>query len=176
MGLFQKIFKKTDLASIDSENLYRSLMKQSRLPVFFGEGKVPDSYDGRIEFLTLHMSIVMAALIKHEEQGKRLSQALFDVMVDDFDTALREEGLTDSGVKRRIKPMIALFYTRLKDYSENFSAAESLKSALTRGAIGKAETLFVIDLATYSVSFADSLEKTDLGSIAKTKFSYPEFK
>ena len=175
MGIFQKFLKKPSAATIDSQNLYTSIMKQSRKADFFGTGKVPDSYDGRIEFLTLHMSIIMAALNTHAVQGKRLSQALFDVMVDDFDTALREEGLTDSGVKRRIKPMIALFYTRLTDYSENLKEATSLKTALGRGAIGAADDLFLEKLGDYGASLAESLAKTELGSIAKTKFNYPDF-
>ena len=48
----------------------------------------------------------------------RLSQALYDVMIADFDVALREEGLSDTGVARRIKPLAKMFFSRAKAYAD----------------------------------------------------------
>ena len=68
--------------------MYSLLMKQSRKKMFYGTGKVRDNYDGRIDILTLHMAIVLRALRGHDINGKLLSQALFDVMRDDFEIAM----------------------------------------------------------------------------------------
>ena len=84
--------------------------------MFYGYEKANDNYDGRIDILTLHISIVLKSLRRYDVNGKLLSQALFDVMRDDFEIAMREEGLSDTGIKRRIKPMMQLFYTRVKLY------------------------------------------------------------
>jgi len=112
MGIFSKLLGRKDPAIEDASRIYSKLMSQSRHPDFYGEGKAPDNYDGRIDVLTLHISAVLETLMKHGQQGERLSQAIFDVMRDDFEVAMREEGLSDTGIKRRIKPMMQLFYTR----------------------------------------------------------------
>ncbi|MDG2361252.1 MAG: ubiquinol-cytochrome C chaperone family protein, partial [Hellea sp.] len=80
----KKLFSRNNSAVIDAKLMYSLLMKQSRKKMFYGSEKVRDNYDGRIDILTLHMAIVLTALRGHDINGKLLSQALFDVMRDDF--------------------------------------------------------------------------------------------
>ncbi len=114
LNVFKKLFTRNNSALIDARLIYLSLLKQSRKTMFYGYEKANDNYDGRIDILTLHISIVLKSLRRYDVNGKLLSQALFDVMRDDFEIAMREEGLSDTGIKRRIKPMMQLFYTRVK--------------------------------------------------------------
>jgi len=97
---------------------YAPVMTQSRLAAFYGEGRFPDNYDGRIDVLTLNLCLIMKRLREFGRNGDILSQAIFDTLRDDFEIALREEGLSDKGVAKRIKPMIRLFYDRLKSYDD----------------------------------------------------------
>lgn len=173
MGMFSRIMGKSRPEVTDSKRIYRALMTQSRLPQFFGPARLPDSYEGRIEILTLHVSALMYALGDHGENGKRLSQALFDVMVDDFDTALRGEGLTDSGVKRRIKPIIKLFYARLKVYTEGLHGAD-LTQAVTSGELKDVPAAFTESLSQYGLNFTQELKSKSLGDLAMAKFSFPK--
>ena len=116
MGILSQIFGKPDALQIDAQRLYRSLMQQSRRAIFYGKGRIVDNYDGRIDVLTLHMACVLKALYASGPQGARLAQALFDEMKDDFEVALRELGIADTGVAKRMKPMISYFYARVKIY------------------------------------------------------------
>ncbi len=177
MGFLSGLLRRGDNASADGAYLYRALLGQSRQTGFFGSGKTPDSYEGRIEILTLHLSVVMERLGALGEQGKILSQAVFDAMVEDFDIALREEGLTDSGVKRRIKPMVQLFYTRLKKYDDLFSSHDGMEEdgVFSSGAFAQADSKFLNVLQSYTLQLKRNLLSLDVGEIAKAKIDFPKF-
>jgi len=173
MGLLAKLFGREDAAARDARRVYSALMAQSRQPAFYGNARFPDNYDGRIEVLTVHIAGVLSALNKHTEQGERLGQAIFDEMKDDFEVALREEGMSDTAVAKRIKPMIALFYTRVKRY------AEALHSDGADAALGDAfgesleETNFVGQMSAYLKAFHGQLDNLTLGQVALAEFTFP---
>ena len=158
----------------DGERLYQALLQQSRSPQFYGVGKVPDSYEGRIEILTLHMSPIMKRLGELGEQGQLLSQSIYDSMVEDFDIALREEGLTDSGVKRRIKPMVKLFYARLKAYDAFLERND--ESDFRSGALTDISDTFLGSFKGYIRALREYFAPLDLGDIADSEIPFPDFK
>jgi len=176
MSLFSRIFGGNDNALRDAEVIYSKLMINARQPGFYGEGHFPDNYDGRIDVLTLHIAVVLERLRQHGEQGNRLAQALFDYMKDDFEVALREQGLSDTGVAKRIKPMIRLFYTRVKDYTQglvdkNISViAHSMYDERDEGFSGD----FQARLDTYAMEFQGDLQSKSLGEIAQGHFDVPK--
>ena len=172
MGILSRILGKERPAFEDGRRIYQSLMAQSRNPAFFGDDKVKDSYAGRIDVLTLHMSVVMYVLRNHGENGEKLSQGLFDAMVDDFDIALRDEGLTDSGVKRRIKPMARHFYTGLKTISEGLQSGH-VSEAITTDAMAGASESFKSKYASYAKALLTQIEPLSLGDIALARFTFP---
>jgi len=179
MGFFAKIFGKQDAAKVDSQRIYQYLMSQSRQAGFYGEGRILDNYDGRIDVLTLHIACVLKALNQFNEQGERLAQALFDEMKDDFEVALRELGISDTGVAKRIKPMISHFYARVKIYTEALHEADSSE------ALGEAfDSLagieenplspeFKTQVISYTQEFSHGLDEKTLGQIAMCDFIFP---
>jgi len=184
MGFLQRIFSTGLGAKSPAKALYAKLMRQSRRPEFFGEGRFPDSYDGRLDLLTMHLCVLMANVQAKEraaniDTGKNnensLSQHIFDVMVNDLDTALREEGYTDTGVKRRIKPMIGFFYKRLKTLTESLGEPENIKSAILEGSLGDEQDGFARQMAGYLSGFHKNLEQASLDEILKSEFAFPNF-
>ena len=176
MGFLSRIFGGQNTAKRDAAAIYSKLMERSRDPIFFGPKRFPDNYDGRIDVLTLHIAVVLEALRSFDEQGERLSQALFDHMKDDFEVALREEGISDAGVKKRIKPMIRLFYTRVKDYTEALpkEGVKTVAANLHDTDDTKMSSDFLNQLQLYSVAFRQSLSDKSLGEIASSQFDFPE--
>ncbi len=144
--MFGKLFKRRG-EDISAAKLYSACLAQSRTPAFYGPGKVTDNYDGRIDLLTLHLTAIMAAARQFGDEGAQLNQALYDVMIQDFNIAMREEGLADTGIARRIKPMVMLFLGRTKAYTEAFLGEADI------GAVLK-ETLLPEDVG---VGFSDSI-------------------
>lgn len=173
MGFLSKLLGRKDAAHTDADRIYGLMMKQARQPEFYGADKVPDNYDGRIDLLTLHLGLVIRALNTHGEQGKRLAQALYEVMRDDWDIALREEGMSDTGVMKRIKPMIRLFYTRIKVYTEGVDAG-SIEVALMSGMLKDTDGHYAPALSSYALSAAQALKGKSLGEIALTEFILPQ--
>lgn len=176
MGFFSKLLGRKDPALEDACRIYSKLMEQARQTAFYGQGKAPDNYDGRIDLLTLHIAPVLEALSNHGEQGELLSQAIFDVMRDDFEVAMREEGLSDTGIKRRIKPMMQLFYTRVKAYVEALKSDDAqgqLKNAFETGLLAEGSKNFSKSLSAYAIEFSKNLEILTLGQIALAEFDMP---
>lgn len=177
MGFLFRLFGAPDNAKRDARVIYTALLKQSREAVFYGQDRFPDSYDGRIDVLTLHIALVLEALRAHGEQGERLSQALFDEMKDDFEVALREEGISDTGVAKRIKPMIRLFYTRVKDYT--IALNEGDVSEIAGNLYSESDTAlseeFLSDVKSFSEAFKLELKARSLGEIATATFGFPAF-
>lgn len=172
MGLLARLFGGDDALTRDASRIYRALMDQSRQPAFYGEARIPDTQEGRLELLVLHIAIVMQALRGFGTDGRKLSQALFDVFKEDLEIALREEGYSDSGVKRRIKPLITRFYAGLKAYSEAFNANDqtALAQAINLDFEEMPES-YARSLAGYARENLAGLNPRTLGEIATANFT-----
>ena len=121
--------KKDDAAA---HELYVILAGQARQPVFYRDGGVPDSLDGRFDMLALHVFLVLRRL-----SGARaeLAQQLFDVMFGDMDRSLREMGVGDLTVGKRIRAMSVAFYGRVEAYEAGLQASGD--DALLMGALAR---------------------------------------
>ncbi len=116
-----------------AEALYGAAMAQSRRPELFRELEIPDTLDGRFDALVLHMVLVLRRLKREGEAARELSQELFDLMFADMDRSLREMGVGDHSIGRRVKQMISAFYGRAQAYEEALDGGEdTLETALSR--------------------------------------------
>ena len=106
-----------------ARRLYTAAVRQARQPILYTEGGVADTLDGRFDLIVLHVVPLMRRLRQCDEAGRKLSQALFDVMFDDMDQSLREMGVGDLRVGKRVKQMARAFYGRAKAYDEAFDQA-----------------------------------------------------
>lgn len=174
MGLFDRLMGRELPERKDGRKIYFRLLKQSRQKNFFGPNRVADDYDGRIDMITLHMAVMMDRLDREDADGKLLKQALFDEMKDDFEVSLREEGISDTGVKRRIKPMIGHFYSRLKLYSDALKAEDSKTAFEEVFHSADRDTKFIASLTQYTLMFRKSLEEIDFNAIRECRFFFPD--
>ena len=123
----------------DAEMLYAEAVRLARNPSFFDTYGVADDVDGRFDMLSLIVALVMRKLKTLDDDGKALSQQLFDSMFADMDLSLREMGAGDIGVSKRVRAMAEAFMGRLESYvyaidkndKKTFSAA--LNRNLFRG-------------------------------------------
>jgi cytochrome b pre-mRNA-processing protein 3 len=119
--------------------LYHAIVEQSRNPVFYETAGVPDTANGRFDMIVLHCFCVMQRL-KQAPEGYALSQALMTVMVDDLDRNLREMGVGDLSVGKKVKRITEGFYGRLEAYGAGFeSDRAALLAALRRNLYSSAE-------------------------------------
>ncbi len=87
--------------------------------------------------VALHAFIVVHRLKGRGDVAGRLAQAVFDTMFADMDRALREMGVGDLGVGKRVKKMVSAFLGRSAAYEEGLGSAEDiLNAALLRNVYG----------------------------------------
>jgi cytochrome b pre-mRNA-processing protein 3 len=117
---------------------YGRIMAQARRPAFYQQYRVPDSFDGRFDLLVLHVCLFMFRAEAEGRAGKAFNQGLFDFMFADMDRTLREMGIGDLGVAKRMKKLIQAFYGRMKAYREALASPEELPllQALDRNLYG----------------------------------------
>jgi len=112
--------------------LYAKAVAQARLPVFYAEREVPDTVDGRFDLLVLHVFLLLHRLGEEGRETKRLNQDLFDLMFADMDRSLREMGVSDMSVGKRVKEMARAFYGRVDAYEPVLNDKAKLEEALAR--------------------------------------------
>src|SRR6476619_6424296 len=83
------------------EAIYGMIVTQAREPLFYRDLGVPDTVNGRFDLLLMHLWLVLRRL-KSAGGGRELSQALFDHFCNDMDDNLRELGVSDLKVPKRM--------------------------------------------------------------------------
>ena len=81
---------------------------------------MPDTPEGRFEILALHVGLTTKRLSSLDDEGRKLSQELFDLMVADLDQNMRELGVGDLSVGKQMKRLASHFYARLAVLTEIF--------------------------------------------------------
>lgn len=113
--------------------LYDLAVRRAREPVFYAALAVPDTPDGRFEMIALHVHLVCRRLIAEGDAGRALAQAVFDRMFADMDRNLREMGVGDLVVGKRIKRMAQDYFGRAGAIEAGLQeAGETLEDALRR--------------------------------------------
>ncbi|MBS0363013.1 MAG: ubiquinol-cytochrome C reductase [Proteobacteria bacterium] len=106
--------------------LYESVVAQSRAPALYADLAVPDTVEGRFEAYSLHVVLLLDRLRAADAQGRddarEVSQALFDTYVKALDHALREMGVGDLSVGKKMRRLGEAFYGRGKSYEAAFAA------------------------------------------------------
>lgn len=122
------------------ERLYAAAVDQARRPEFYTAMGVADAIDARFELYTLHVVLLLERLKGGGEQAAETAQALFDVYVKALDGALREMGVGDLTVPKKMRKLGESFYGRVKVYDEAFAAEDeaALETALARNVYGEA--------------------------------------
>lgn len=119
--------------------LYRQIVAQARQPAFYRDHAVPDTLDGRFDMIILHAFLIMRRLKQiAAPEAQRVSQDLFDLLFADMDSNLREIGVGDLGVGKRVKKMAQAFYGRVEAYEAGLATTDTsvLEQALARNLYG----------------------------------------
>jgi cytochrome b pre-mRNA-processing protein 3 len=132
--------------------LYAAAVAQARQPALYTDLAAPDTLDGRFELIVLHVHLLCRRLGGLGDEGAGLAQALFDTMFRDMDRNLRELGVGDPSVPRRIKAMIEAYYGRIKAYDAAFGAGgDALAGTIARNVYNAAD---VSDTAEAMAAYA----------------------
>ncbi len=163
-----------------AHSLYLSIVAQARQPAFYARLGVPDTVDGRFDLIVAHAFVVMRRLGR-VDGGRDLSQALFDLMFADMDQQLREMGVSDLAVGRKVRQMAEAFYGRIAAYEKALAGGggDGLADALARN-LYRAEVVADIPhagaMAEYLIAQEGHLDAQDDAALlaGKVTFTGPE--
>ena len=142
--------------------------------MFYRHLHVPDTVDGRLDLLILHLWLVLRRL-RRVETGPALSQALFDHFCDDMDANLREMGVGDLTVPRRMQAFGEAFYGRTAAYDLAWSESEArLADALQKNILNGKHPESAQRLAAYAARVAAIQEACDDVALLRPAWHFPE--
>ncbi|MGL4322544.1 MAG: ubiquinol-cytochrome C chaperone family protein [Beijerinckiaceae bacterium] len=129
LGLFRKS------ASNDaSEVLHTAIVEAARRPDLYAALGVPDTPWGRIESVMLHTMLVVRRLSGAQQP---LAHALVERMFTDFDRGLRQVGVGDLSVPKKMKELGSDWLGRVEAYGPALDAGDemALAAALARNVL-----------------------------------------
>jgi len=157
--MLKRLFKPRP-AQLAGRALYARTVAQARTPALYADLGAPDTAEGRFEIYSLHVYLLLERLKAQGEQATETAQALFDTYVSALDHALREMGVGDLSVGKRIRKLGEAFYGRINSYEEALAALpdrSQLEALLSRTVYEGADTSRPSDLAAYVVAQREAL-------------------
>ncbi|MBZ9808371.1 MULTISPECIES: ubiquinol-cytochrome C chaperone family protein [unclassified Mesorhizobium] len=133
--MFQRLFGRERHANhAITDALYAQIVAAARQTVFYSHWNVPDTPLGRFEMLSLHMFLVQHRLRGEDGAAQEIAQVLIDEFFLDVDHSLRELGIGDVGVPKRMKKLAKMFYGRTAAYDDALERNDhdGLTAALAR--------------------------------------------
>ena len=155
------------------EAIYGMIVTQAREPLFYQSLGVPDTVNGRFDLLLLHLWLMLRRL-KPVVGGAALSQALFDHFCSDMDHNLREMGVGDLTVPKRMQAFGEAFYGRTAAYDLALTdGREALAQALCKNILNGENIDNARRLAVYAESVMAALEGLDEATLLRGSVRFP---
>lgn len=158
------IFKRRRQGKAHVEALYGRILDAARQPVFYRDLGVPDTPEGRYELITMHVILAVGRLNAQGEAGKGTGQNLFEHFFKDMDYALREMGVGDTSIGKKVRAMAEVFFGRFKGYTEAAASDDKaqLSEMLARNILDSGPNENSDRLAGYFLTSRAVLEDSDL--------------
>jgi len=138
-GLLARLFmsRHERAARAQAARIYGRMVEAARQPLFYAALGVPDTLEGRFDLIVLHLCLVLRRL-RAAEGGTLLAQKLFDRFCQDMDGNLREMGVGDLAVPKRMRKFGEAFYGRAAAYDTALDQDDpaALAQALARNVYG----------------------------------------
>jgi cytochrome b pre-mRNA-processing protein 3 len=134
---------------------------------------VPDTVNGRFDLLLLHLWLLLRRL-RTVQGATELSQALFDRFCEDMDDNLREMGVGDQTVPKRMRAFGEAFYGRVQAYDLAIEGGgEALASAICKNILNGVGMDEARRLAAYARATEADLGRIDEAALLGASFKFP---
>lgn len=158
-------------------NLYSACAAHARTPDFYARWGVPDTAEGRFELYALHVILVLARLKRQGEQASEVGQALFDSLLRGLDDGLREMGVGDLSVGKKMRKLGEALYGRAKNANEALDALPdraALERFLARTVYADAANADTSALTDWVIRAHSALADQDLSALLSGHVSFAE--
>ncbi len=157
-----------------AQNLYGSIVAQARHEPFYTDYGVPDTLEGRFELLVIHVFIMLEGLRRSDGSEHELARHLVDMFIADMDATMRELGVGDVTVPKKIRVLAEVFFDRLRAYraAVGDGGQNAIKPLLERHVYGALATQSDLAqaLASYMVRTIGQVKRTPLEELLDKGF------
>ena len=165
--------------------LYGAIVAQARSVAFYADYRVPDTVEGRFDLIVLHLVLLLSRLGRRVEASgdlgqellgqELLGQELFDAFCRDLDANLREMGVGDLAVPKRMRAFAEAFYGRQAAYLAGLDAADErvFEKALARNIFAEGNGAGAAQLARYARAAVARLDAQDDGALMRGEVVFP---
>ena len=173
--IFEKLFRRAP-SRIAGEKLYEAAIGQARQVAFYADLGAPDTVEGRFELYTLHVVLVLHRLKGQGAVAAETAQGLFDAYVQALDDALREMGVGDLSVGKKMRKLGEAFYGRAKAYQAALEQGDhaALAALIGRTVYADQDDTAADRLADYVQRSAELLPTLGLDDILAARLAWPE--
>lgn len=156
-------------------SLYGMIVAQARQPAFYAVYGVPDTVQGRFDLIVLHLVLLLRRLEQTGERGRLYGQRLFDAFCRDLDGNLREMGIGDLAVPKRMQRYGEAFYGRQAAYLAALDSPdpEVFENALARNILEGGGTQRAADFAQYARAAVRELDAQEEGALMRGELAFP---
>jgi cytochrome b pre-mRNA-processing protein 3 len=156
-------------------SLYARVNAAARAPALYGVGLIPDTVQGRFESLALHAVVVLRRLRALPAPAPDLAQDFVDRLFLEIEHALREIGISDLAVPKRMKDYAKGFYGRAKSYDEAMTEGDdaAFLTAIARN-VGASDPAAPARLVTYIKEADKRISGLDLAKILSSPDLFPD--
>lgn len=165
------------LSARTAAGLYGSIVAQARNAAFYADGGVPDTMEGRFGMIGVHMFLTLERIRREGDAGQTLGRALVEAFNTDMDDNMREIGIGDMVVPKRVKKAAAALLEHLEAYrvAVTDGDAAALQTALQRYVFLGRDTGAPDRIAAYMTAAARRLDGQPWPAIAAGEITFPQF-
>jgi cytochrome b pre-mRNA-processing protein 3 len=165
--MLKTLFRKRPAQGV-GDTLYGAAVAQARQPAFYARLGVDDRIDARFELYTLHVLLLILRLRDEAgDQGPEIAQSVFDTYVSSLDNALRELGVGDTSMARKMRTLGEALYGRMTAYEGPIreADADALAAALARNVYAVETPETAAPLADYALRARAALAQQGFDAI-----------
>jgi cytochrome b pre-mRNA-processing protein 3 len=167
--ILKRIFQRT---RPPERSVYESIVAAARHPVFYTDWQVADTLDGRFDMIALHAFLVLDRL---KGQAGVFRQNLVDELFRDMDRSLREMGVGDLSVGKKVRKMAEVFYGRIAAYDQAAAGKDSYAAVIARNVFPEGAPDGIADrIAVYVETQRRHLATLPADDIVKGRVTFQE--
>ena len=153
----------------NARQLYECIVSQARQPDFYRRIGVLDTLEGRFEMIVLHLFLVLDRLSAFRPGSDELARTLSETFVTDMDDCMRELGVGDTSVPKKVKRAAIALGERSAAYKKAMKAGRDELAEALRACSGSLEEEQLSEdasrqLADYVLACQEKLAQQDFSA------------
>lgn len=166
--MFKTLFRR-QTQERQAQGLYALAVEQARQPDFYARLGVADRIDARFELYTLHVLLLFVRMKGEGERGADLAQKMFDTYVSALDNVLRELGVGDVSVGKKMRKLGEALYGRMSAYEKALRDGDrdGFQASIARNVFESDDPAVGAELTRYALESHERLARQPISAVEK---------